>query len=147
MSIWECGFSKTFPFLASKRHKTMCNISLVFQIPPEVWCFRCVFGVQIPLHKVFGRLGFVLCFSFSHRCLRYSAVLLKVFLQAAKMPLLSMKSWLVNDAMLFVSWLVMILIFLIFQRVHAHNMYILYIYNLHCRYFNSIKWLTFMVYM
>ena len=103
-----------------------------------------VFGVQIPLHKVFRSLGFVLCFSFSHRCLRYSDVLLKWFFQEAKMRLLSMKSWLVNDAMLFVSWVVMILFFLIFQRVRAYNMYI---YNLHCRYFNSIKWLTFMVYM
>ena len=28
-----------------------------FQIPPEVRCFRYVFGVQIPPHKVFGSLG------------------------------------------------------------------------------------------
>ena len=26
-------------------------------MPPEVWCFRYVFGVQISPHKVFGRLG------------------------------------------------------------------------------------------
>ena len=31
--------------------------TLGFQIPPEVWCFRYVFGVQIPPHKVFGSLG------------------------------------------------------------------------------------------
>ena len=30
---------------------------LVFKIPPEVWCFRYVFGVQIHHHKVFGSLG------------------------------------------------------------------------------------------
>ena len=30
---------------------------LVFQIPPEVRCFRYVFGVQIPTRKVFGSLG------------------------------------------------------------------------------------------
>ena len=27
-------------------------------IPPEVRCFRYVFGVQIPPHQVFGSLGF-----------------------------------------------------------------------------------------
>ena len=32
---------------------------LDIQIPPEVWCFRCVFGVQIPSHEVFGCLGHV----------------------------------------------------------------------------------------
>ena len=34
-------------------------LSLVFQIPPQVWCFRYVFGVQIPPYKVFGSLGYV----------------------------------------------------------------------------------------
>ena len=31
--------------------------SQVFQIPPEVRCFRYVFGVQIPSHQVFESLG------------------------------------------------------------------------------------------
>ena len=34
------------------------NVSLVFQIAPEVRCFRYVFGVKIPPHQVFGSLGY-----------------------------------------------------------------------------------------
>ena len=32
-------------------------LSLNIQIPAEVWCFRYVFGVQVPSQEVFGCLG------------------------------------------------------------------------------------------
>ena len=30
------------------------ELALDIQIPPEVWCFRYVFGVKIPSQEVFG---------------------------------------------------------------------------------------------
>ena len=33
-------------------------LSLDIQIPPEVWCFRYVFGAQLRSQEVFGCLGY-----------------------------------------------------------------------------------------
>ena len=35
--------------------------TLDIQIPPEVWCFRYVLGVQVPSQQVFGCLGLKMC--------------------------------------------------------------------------------------
>jgi len=40
--------------------RAICFLALDIRVPPEVWCFSYVFGVQIPSQEAFGCLGGIL---------------------------------------------------------------------------------------